>query len=161
MPIKTLRKERQLQHYARDSTQASKLCKPVRLGNSASETFKISPSHSRGPGMIGARARLTARRFSSLLHISHSSAIGISLLTLQNQGCILYFFDLYQLHSQFKLQIKANKMETNNLFPVVFKVYYNSGSLNLSCTRWRLPQFWDYLYKSAPRDDLFGTSHEI
>lgn len=52
-------------------------------------------------------------------------------------------------------------METNNLFSIVFKVYYNSGSLNLSCTRWRLHQLWDYLYKSAQWDNLFRTSHEI
>lgn len=52
-------------------------------------------------------------------------------------------------------------METNNLFPIVFKVYYNSGTLNLSRMRWRLHQFWDYLYKSVQRDNLFGTSREI
>lgn len=52
-------------------------------------------------------------------------------------------------------------METDNSFSILFKVYYNSGSLNLSRTRQRLHQFWDYLYKSAQRDNLFGTSREI
>jgi len=52
-------------------------------------------------------------------------------------------------------------METNNLFPIVFKVYYNSSRLNMLRMRRGLHHFWDYLYKSAQRDNLFGTSHEI